>query len=186
MGCGCGKKREGSVQFIGKEGFTSANPDEWGPILWKYLHCLAEKIGTTGNPIIDTDQATYLEYLINNLSSIIPCIECQKHINTYTLHTPLPTLKGLYGETLRTTARNWLLQFHNAVRIRKQQPIMISNLDQLTTQYSACTVQQCEITLFTQSVAYAVRQGWVKIDQWRKWYNFSERLKMLVGNIIIK
>ena len=40
--------------------------------------------------------------------------------------------------------------------------------------------------MFIQSVAFAVRQGWVRVDNWRKWYSNSERLRILVGNIVIQ
>jgi hypothetical protein len=169
---------------MGRDGNQLTDPQEWGPTLWLYLHCLASKIGTTGNSIIDTDQANYMEYIITNLPNIIPCLECQSHATTYIKTHPLPTLKGLYKDTLRTTTQEWLLKFHNTVRQRKGQPIIINTIEELNRTYNNCVVKQCEFTQLTQSVAYAVRQGWVKIDAWRKWYNFSERLRMLIGNII--
>ena len=43
----------------------------------------------------------------------------------------------------------------------------------------------CRQTNFIQSVAAAVRQGWVRIEHWRKWYSNSERLRIISGNVVI-
>ena len=78
MGCGCGKKNGAAAQMMGPDK-QPLYIDEWGPILWKYLHCLAEKMGTSGNTIVDTDQANYMETLLTTLHLIIPCTVCQTH-----------------------------------------------------------------------------------------------------------
>jgi Erv1 / Alr family len=182
MPCGCGKKKSGTVHFMGKEG--PPDSEDWGPILWKYLHCLAEKLGISGNQIIDTDQANHMENILHNLHLILPCTDCQAHAVQYISTNPLPTLRGLVGPTLQTTVRNWLFQFHNSVRSQKGQPILLHSVDECTAQYADCFVPNCEYTLFVQSVAYAVRQGWVRIDNWRKWYSHSERLRIICGNMV--
>ncbi len=183
-GCGCSKRAGVISHFMGREGSQIADPVEWGPILWKYLHCLAEKIGHTGNKIVDTDQANYFEQMLIHLPQIIPCQECQAHAATYISQNHVPGLKGLYGEDLRNAVRVWLFNFHNAVRVQKGQPIIVSSVEECIAHYAGCFVPQCEFTAFTQSVAYAVRNAWVRVDNWRKWYNYSERMKVLVGNIV--
>jgi len=185
MPCGCGKKRTGTVHFMGQTGNDTPDPAEWGPIIWKYLHCLTEKIGFSGNILVDTDQANYMETLINTLHLIIPCPECQEHAKSYISKNPLPPLKGLQSENLRSTVRVWLYSFHNAVRILKGQTIIIGSVEACREHYNGCFLPKCEYTLFIQNVAYAVRQNWVKIDNWKKWYSTSEKLRILIGNIIV-
>jgi hypothetical protein len=185
MPCGCGKKNSGTVHFMGQASIDIPDPVEWGPIVWKYLHCLSEKIGHTGNPIVDNDQASYMETLINNLHLILPCPECQAHASAYIASNPPPTLKGLRGENLRSAARIWLFTFHNQVRNMKEQPILVNTVEACRELYSGCFVPKCEYTLFVQNVAYAVKQNWVKIDNWRKWYSNSEKLRIITGNIVI-
>ena len=184
-GCGCGKKKTGTVHFMGQTSSDTPDPEEWGPIVWKYLHCLTEKIGHSGNKIVDTDQANYMETIITTLHLIIPCPECQAHTAAYISNNPLPSIKGLYGENLRSTLRIWLYNFHNNVRSSKGQAIMIGSADDCIGYYADCFVPKCEYTLFVQNVAYAVRQGWVRVDNWRKWYSNSERLRIITGNIIV-
>jgi hypothetical protein len=186
MGCGCGKKKGPTIHFMGQGNGHEADPEEWGPIMWRYMHCLIQRIGYSGNSIIDTDQANYLEMMFNNFSSILPCLECQNHARQYMSQNPPPSLKGLYGENLRKTAQLWLFNFHNAVRQRKGQTIQIHNIEQLETEYGECFVAQCEFTILTQSVSYAVRNGWVRVDLWRKWFSYSERMRVLVGSAVVK
>ena len=185
MPCGCGKKRTGTVHFMGHTGADTPDPTEWGPIVWKYVHTLAEKIGFSGSIITDNDQAQYMETLINTLHHIIPCPECQSHTASYISSNPLPSLKGLRGEQLRNTVRNWLFNFHNQVRKMKGQSIVIATPEGCHQYYSGNFVPSCEYNLFVQNVAYAVRHGWVRVDNWRKWYSNSEKLRLITGNVIV-
>jgi hypothetical protein len=183
MGCGCGTKKGAAAPVLQMDQLLA--PTEWGPILWKYLHCIAERIGASGNKIIDTDQANYTETLLTMLPLMIPCTECQTHAATYLAANPLPPLKGLYGQELQNVTRAWLFAFHNAVRVSKDQPILISTVEECKAAYANVTVPKCEYTAFIQSVAAAVRQGWVRIENWRKWYSNSERIRIITGNIIM-
>jgi hypothetical protein len=185
MGCGCGKKRTGTIHFMGQTSTEAPDPIEWGPIVWKYLHCLTEKIGFSGNPLVDNDQAMHMEVLIQTLHLIIPCPECQEHAKSYIARNPFSTIRGLQGETLRNTVRTWLFNFHNAVRSQKGQPIIIETVEACSKHYAGCFLPKCEYTLFIQNVAYAVRYNWVRIDNWKKWYSSSEKIRILIGNIVV-
>jgi hypothetical protein len=185
MPCGCGKKRTGTVHFMGQGGSDAPDPEEWGQIVWKYLHCLTEKIGFSGNPITDADQANYIETLMNTLHLVLPCPECQTHASAYISSNPFPSLRNLRGEELRVTVRNWLFNFHNRVRETKGQPIIVNTPEACRQLYQGCFIPSCEYNLFVQNVAYAVRQGWVRVDNWRKWYSNSERLRIITGNIVM-
>jgi hypothetical protein len=185
MPCGCAKKKSNSVHFTEANSKEIPDSTEWGPILWKYLHSLTEKIGFLGNRLLDSDQANHMEYLITSLHLIIPCTECQSHAANYLSLNPFPSLKDLHGEELRSTIRNWLFSFHNHVRISKGQPIIVTSAKDCVALYSQSFVPKCEYSLFVQNVGYAVRQGWVRIENWRKWYSHSERLRILLGNVVV-
>ena len=184
MPCGCGKKKSGGVHFMGQNIAGVPDPQEWGPIVWKYLHCLAEKIGQSGNIVVDQDQANYMETILTTLYLVLPCTDCQAHAAQYIAANPVPSLKDLRGEQLRNTVRVWLFNFHNQVRQMKGQPITVNNPQDCAKLYAGCFIAKCEYTLFVQNVAFAVRQGWVRIDNWRKWYSNSERIRILSGNVV--
>jgi hypothetical protein len=185
MPCGCGKKNTGTVHFMGQVSTEVPDTSEWGPILWKYLHCLIEKIGLSGNPLVDNDQAGYMETIIGTLHQIIPCPDCQAHATTYITNNPLPTLRGLKGEDMRNILRLWLFNFHNQVRLSNRQSIIVNTVEACRELYNGCFVPKCEYTLFVQNVGYAVRQNWVRIDIWRKWYSTSEKIRILIGNVVV-
>lgn len=190
MPCGCSRRggsNQGSVSsfFLGGQNSQHlAEPPQWGPVLWKYLHCLTENIGMSGSTIVDTDQANYMEIIITMLPLIVPCNECQAHAASYLASHPLPQLKGLYNHQLRDTVRLWLFEFHNTVRTQKEQPIIISTPEECASLYSGCTLARADYNSFVQSVAAAVRQGLVKMDHWRKWYSYSEKIRIITGNIV--
>jgi hypothetical protein len=185
MPCGCGKRNAGTVHFMGQVSSDTPDPIEWGPIVWKYLHCIIEKIGFSGNPLIDNDQAGYMEIILGTLHQIIPCPECQIHATTYIMNNPLPVLRGLKGEHLRNILREWLFNFHNHVRKSKGQPIIVNTIEACRELYNGCVIPKCEYTLFVQNVGYAVRQNWVRVDVWRKWYSTSEKIRLQFSNLII-
>jgi hypothetical protein len=185
MPCGCGKKREGTIHFMGNASTDTPDPTEWGPIVWRYLHCLTEKVGLSGNPLVDKDQANHMETIINNLHLIVPCPECQLHTHMYINQNPLPSLKDLTGDNLRNTIRNWLFKFHGNVRVIKGQLSIINTPEECKNHYNSCFIKRCEYDLFIQNGAYAVRLGWVKIENWRKWYTTSEKLRITIGNIVL-
>jgi hypothetical protein len=134
---------------------------------------------------MDNDQAGYMEIIVGSLHQIIPCPECQAHAAAYISANPLPTLRGLRGGDLRDTIRNWLFNFHNHVRTSKGQPIIINTVEACRELYTGCFVPKCEYTLFVQNVGYAVRQNWVRVDIWRKWYSTSEKIRLQIGNVIV-
>ena len=81
--------------------------------------------------------------------------------------------------------RNWLFTFHNHIRSTKGQAIILNSPDECAGLYAGCFIPKCEYTLFVQNVAYAVRQGWVRVDNWRRWYSNSERMRIISGNVVI-
>lgn len=185
MSCGCGKKNGGNQNTVIVETQQLLAPAGWGPILWKYLHCIAERMGYSGNTIVDTDQANYMEVMINMLPVILPCQSCQVHAGSYLATYPLPQLRGKYGQPLRETVRNWLFTFHNYVRRSNGQEIVLFRLEDCIAQYTGGVVPKADYTAFIQSVAAAVRQGWVRMENWRKWYSHSERIRIICGNVVV-
>ena len=186
MPCNCGRKRQsGSVPDELAAPLLVQEPAEWGPTLWNYLHILTERLGTSGSPIVDTDQANYMESILQHLPHILPCNECQQHATQYLLDHPVPNLKGLYRDSLRTSVRDWLFAFHQDVRQRKEQPILVTSPEECIAIYRDRTLPKADYNRFIQTVTAAIRQGWIRLDHWRKWYSHSEKMRILSGNIVL-
>jgi hypothetical protein len=126
-----------------------------------------------------------MEILLHHLPHILPCNECQQHATAYLAEHPPPSLKGLYGSILRVTAREWLFAFHQEVRMRKGLPLLIASAEECATLYERRFIAKADYHRFVQTVTAAIRQGWIRMDQWRKWFSHSEKLRILSGSIVI-
>jgi len=79
----------------------------WGPSLWFILHTLAEFSDRSSARAAWTD-------LIKALQISIPCSECSAHFNQWVINHPF----AFRGGDLRSYARQWVLDLHNAVNLR--------------------------------------------------------------------
>jgi hypothetical protein len=179
MGCGC-KKKVNTGSMFENGPLDSSNPADWGPCIWFSLHCLTEKIGKSGNAIIDADQGITMKFLIQNLQNILPCQVCQGHARAYVESHSLDFLNILKGEALQTNLRDWLFTFHNAVRIRTQSTLDFTTTDQVKSHYEKCTLDKEFTNNLSRYVTFAVQQGWVKLDNWKRWVVQFNRLKLLI------
>ena len=180
MGCGCGKNKEHARAIVAGSVVDSIDVDEWGPAYWHVLHCLAHNIGKIDDPINCNDQARALEYLVGNLGFVLPCNECQGHARDY-FQANRFSLVGLRGATLRGVAELWLLNFHNAVRERNKQAIIVSTVDELAGVYDGCTIIKCTEDILGRAAKYAMDHGIVKAAAWKRWTTEFRRLKLSVG-----
>jgi hypothetical protein len=129
---------------------------------------------------MDADQNRDISILVNLLSAILPCSTCQGHMRQYIAMNPF-VVTGLIGADLRTYCRTWLLNFHNAVRTSKGQPIEITTLEQLAGLYGTEKIQDCQIQALSAHVIYGIRMGLSKMDTWKRWNGIFQRLKVMVG-----
>jgi hypothetical protein len=186
MGCGCNNRREPEVSLLQQLGYDPLDANEWGPILWRYLHCLAEKIGYTDESNVNSKyEASCIFYLLDNLYLVIPCNECQAHAREYISTYCVNKIENLRGSELRKEVRKWLFDFHTAVRLRKGQPVILSTVQECSDFYRNATISSDDYTKYIQCVAAAAREKIIKINHWRKWYNMSEQLKQILGNVVV-
>jgi hypothetical protein len=180
MGCGCGKNKEHARAIVAGSVVDNIDVDEWGPAYWHVLHCLAHKMGAYEDMINCMDQGRLFEYIVGHLGDVLPCSECQSHASDYFRANRL-TLVGLRGAALRGTAELWLLNFHNAVRTRKGQEIIVSSIDGLNAIYDTCTIIQCTEDILTRAAKYAIDHNIVKAAAWKRWMMEFRKLKLSVG-----
>ena len=185
MPCACGKRKNGTTDAaIEREANQLLLPTQWGPIMWKLLHIIAEKIGQSGNMITDMDQANYVKALITSLPSILPCQECQSHAETYLATNPFPVLTNMNGLAMSNIVRIWLFTFHNHVRtMNEQEPL--ATPEECHTLYAYQILSHADYTTLMECMIAATRQQWVRLDQWKKWYSVMERLRLLTGTIVL-
>ena len=180
MPCGCGKKKN-FANIFGYNESADGNPVTWGPPLWELLHLIAERVGRSGTPSIDIDQAILMDIVVQLLPSVIPCDLCQAHCRDYLAKHPFSAGKLKESEAISLFVRQWLLDFHNAVRSGNGQPLIVTTLEQLTALYGSEKVQQCQVNLFISNANYGVRNGLVKMDVLKRWIVAFNKLKIITN-----
>ena len=174
--CNCRKPlKSGGASIL-----TELKIEQWGPLLWKYLHITAERIGCSSNPILELDSANSIQLLISGLADIIPCPDCQAHARAYLFENKFIT-KDLKCCELQTYVRNYLFAFHTAVRTRKGQPIMISTPEECSAVYSTALITAEDDKNMADYFRYALLYRIVNSTKYMRWWDIFRRLRLSLG-----
>lgn len=93
----------------------------WGPPLWKFLHCLAEKIGNQKQTLLQIDELNLVIKLLRKLTLVLPCFICRKHYSDWLRVRPPEEMKEIKdGPGRRNFLRHWLYDLHCAVNRRRE------------------------------------------------------------------
>lgn len=173
MPCGCSKKGASGLVTIGER--TSAPPEEWGPALWKVLHCLAAKVGGSGSALQDAEEGRTFEFIIAHLCEVLPCRECQEHCRLYLAGARPAGWSALRGSALRAAVVGWLSDFHTAVNVRLGKEVVTG------ADYEGCSIAKCEMDLVVDSAAFGTKMLWIKMDMWKRWLRAVQQLRLLLS-----
>jgi hypothetical protein len=94
-----------------------AQISEWGPHLWKVLHTLAEKGGTS--VLVEDEVRTWINVL-RLTEGVLPCAMCRAHYKAWRRSHPLEEFLGQRGEYFQNSLRSWLWELHNSVNIQRE------------------------------------------------------------------
>ena len=89
-----------------------ADPNEWGPILWKILHNISENLGKNTNRILQNDEIQYFQNILKQLKNILPCKLCVKHYSEYYFKNKKDYLQ--YNE-LKIYAKKYFYNLHEEI-----------------------------------------------------------------------
>lgn len=92
---------------------------EWGPILWRLLHGMAECVGTPKAHLIANDEVHELILCLRDIETIMPCAMCRSHYRAWRKDHPLEAMANLRGVPLREAIRSWLFKLHENVNQRR-------------------------------------------------------------------
>lgn len=158
---------------------TELTVEQWGPAFWKVLHILASRMGSDVE-ITDADAANGMYFVVNQLPDVLPCADCAKHARTY-IYEHKFNPRGLFGSTLRTYVEDWLLHFHNSVRVRKGQPILLRNVEEYHAVWSPQRMIKCDYDGLTLYFNYGKMYKIIDIPKFKVWNNQFQRLRLLLG-----
>ena len=154
---------------------TSADPSEWGPLVWRLLHLLATKVGRSNNHMICMEQDNLLYALVQRIASVLPCSQCQGHSNSYISANPIPTPSFMNASHYSGIIQTWLFTFHNAVRQRLGQPITVATIQECNALYSVPFDPEL-IKKFEPYVVYGISQSLITEADWSRWLSLYNTL----------
>lgn len=121
----------------------------WGPPLWRILHGIAECLGNQSVPMLATDEAHEIVFLLRDVEKIMPCQLCRSHYHQWRKDHPLEQIDVLRGGALRVAVREWLYQLHEEVNRQRGIESGVS-VDKLSEIYKSVDLKEAWNEFFTK------------------------------------
>jgi len=151
---------------------------EWGPILWKILHGLADKYGRLMYPLFSKEQDISWLKLIEQTQYILPCKECRAHYKTYYTSNSPSVLKGLPSDQQALWVQNYFFNLHNEVNLRNDKPLF--NFIDLHDTYKSVNYT-FEIKHFEKLLKIVFQYNEVSLLAWLNWLKTFRTLANIYG-----
>jgi hypothetical protein len=104
--------KKASKVEINKTTTTTVPKILWGPAIWSFLHCLAEKVKDSSYDLLKKDIFFHIESICKNL----PCPTCSSHASQYLQKVDFTKLRT------KEDLKLMLYNFHNVVNKRLGKP----------------------------------------------------------------
>lgn len=153
--------------------------DQWGPVLWKVLHALAEHAGQTfqKTAAVRADERRQWENLISMLPKMIPCDKCRAHCAEYLAAVPFD-LKSVPDDELNDWMRTYFWEFHEHVNSGIGKPSFPK--DTLTATYRNVSIP-ATLKQLAPYIEVAIRLRGITLFPWQKFQGFVRMLVSLYG-----
>lgn len=150
----------------------------WGPILWKILHALAERGGKVFTPSFRDDERRQWLNIITLLPKIIPCPDCRQHAEAWIAANPITAIKTLGDNEIYDWLTDWFYRFHEDVNRRLEKP----SFDKvaLSQIYGRVSVRDTMKQL-KAPIELAIRLSGVTLLPWQKWVGHITMLSSFYG-----
>ena len=144
--------------------------EEWGPLMWKLLHGLAEKIGKSKNV---NEELREWKRLLTHTGDIIPCDVCKKHYKEVLRHNPVDQIIKMDTDVAYTFIRTWLWTLHNEINVENGKPEL--PYTDLSPLYSTVDLRDT-LWRLEPVMKVAIMKSGVGYISWMKW---STSFKMI-------
>jgi hypothetical protein len=151
----------------------------WGPPLWKMLHGIAETLGNQPVPMLATDEAHEIVFLLRDVEKIMPCQLCRTHYRAWRKDHPLEEIDRLRGYMLKAAVRKWVYDLHENVNQGKGVESQVQ-LDHLEEMYKATDLKEAWAEFFTK-VKLTTEVGLVSQTALQDFHRRYGILRKLVG-----
>ena len=151
---------------------------EWGPILWKIFHGLANKHGNLVSPIFIRDEAIAWPRFMHQIAYILPCKECREHYNEYININNPAILKSLTPDAQSAWVKDFFFNLHNQVNVRNDKPLFEKS--NLQTTYESINFDY-QLKHFETLIQIVFRHNEVSYLSWSNWVRSTRNLISIYG-----
>lgn len=85
---------------------------DWGPPMWKLLHSMAERAGSS---VLQVDEVRAWIQVLRLTEAVLPCAMCRAHYKEWRTRRPLDALLPYRAEMFKERVREWLWELHESV-----------------------------------------------------------------------
>lgn len=151
--------------------------DEWGPLLWKILHVIAEKSGKQSNIYMREDEKRAWPLFIKYFGPMIPCPFCRDHYNEWAGTHPfnLPNDYALWQDYIK----RYFYDLHEMVNARLEKPSF--SYDQLTATYGSEKSIKDTLRALDLLQQRAIKMGGINLFSWDNWLKPMKMLRGIYG-----
>lgn len=143
------------------------------------LHGIAETLGTQSVPMLATDEAHEIVFLLRDVEKIMPCQLCRTHYRAWRTDHPLEEIDKLRGYMLKTGVRQWLYDLHEAVN-RSRGIESELTVEQVEEKYKSIDLKEAWAEFFTK-VKLTTEVGLVSQSVLQTFHRRYGMLRKLVG-----
>lgn len=143
------------------------------------LHGIAEALGNQPVPMLATDEAHEIVFLLRDVEKIMPCQLCRTHYRAWRKDHPLEELDRLRGYMLKTGVRQWLYDLHENVN-RSRGVESSLTIEQMEEMYKQTDLKEAWAEFFTK-VKLTTEVGLVSQTALQDFHRRYGMLRKLVG-----
>lgn len=151
----------------------------WGPPLWRMLHGMAECLGNQAVPMLATDEAHEIVFLLRDVEKIMPCQLCRNHYHQWRKDHPLEEIDKLRGYMLKAGVRQWLFDLHEEVNRTRGIDSGLT-VDQMEDLYKQTDLKEAWADFFTK-VKQTTEVGTVSQSVLQNFHRRFGMLRKIVG-----
>jgi hypothetical protein len=153
---------------------------EWGPILWRILHGLAERATTTPFKMFQADETRLYIALIKQTALILPCDTCSQHYKLYLQENPPDPLKTMDYLSTRDWIRRWFWILHNEVNAGFTPPRPAFPWADLPATYQGVSLRAA-LKELERPIQRAIQINGTRYADWLEWKKTVTKLLANLG-----
>lgn len=151
----------------------------WGPPLWKMLHGITEALGNQSVPMLATDEAHEIVFILRDVEKIMPCKLCRTHYHAWRKQRPIEEIDKLRGYMLKTAVRQWLFDLHENVNLSRNIESGLT-VDQMPEMYGSVDFKEVWGDFYTK-IRSSTEVGLVSQTVLQNFHRRFGMLRKLVG-----